>query len=340
MTPAQIKIATGQVTGVSFNRSPQAYLQNLQSERNLYQGDIDTQMTLIRFETLAGKPIGMINWFPLHGVSMNNKNHLINGDNKGYAEYRFEQDFNSDYGPTAFVAAFAQANAGDVSPNPYGQEGGEGLEGIKSIEKAGEPQYEQAKKLFDGATTLVTGGVDYRHTYVAMDQVTIDPQYTNGTLQITCPAAIGISMLAGTQDGEGIGKQGVTCATLASVLPNIVCAGITTPCQGVKPIAIQTGLMKPYPWTPTILPLQVFKLGNVVIAAAPFELTTMTGRRIKETMASVLPKTSDYHIVLSALANAYAGYVATPEEYQIQRYEGASTHFWSVDIGGIKTGVC
>jgi neutral ceramidase len=327
MTKGQIKVATGQVSGISFNRSPTAYLQNPQKERDRYQGDTDTQMTLLRFDTLYGKPIGMINWFPLHGVSMNNKNHLINGDNKGYAEYRFEKDFHSDYGPRAYVAAFAQANAGDVSPNSYGREGGEGFAGIIAIEKAGQPQYEQAKKLFDSATHLVTGGVDYRHTYVAMDQVTIDPKYTDGKWQMTCPAAIGVSMLAGTQDGEGIGKQGITCDTLASVVPHFACAMITTPCQGVKPIALQTGSMKPYPWTPNILPLQVFKIGPVVIAAAPFELTTMTGRRIKETIASVLPQSADQHIVLSALANAYSGYVATNEEYQIQRYEGASTHF-------------
>jgi len=327
MTKATIKIAKRQLTGVSFNRSPQSYTQNPESERAHYPADVDTEMTLIRFDSVDGLPIGLITWFPVHGVSMNNKNHLINGDNKGYAEYLFEKDFNSDYGPNAFVAAFAQANAGDVSPNENGHEGGQGQDGLKAVEKAGRPQYISAKILFDNATELVKGGVDFRHTFVEMDNITIDPQYTNGQPHTTCPPAIGISMLAGTTDGEGVGKQGVTCDTIGSVIPFFICKGLTTSCQGVKPIALELGNMKPYPWVPRILPFQVFKVGNLVIAAAPFELTTMSGRRIKATIQNQLPQSETNHIVLSTLANAYTQYITTNEEYQLQRYEGASTLF-------------
>ena len=288
MTQAQIKIATGPLPGVGFNRSPQSYELNPTNERMLYQSNVDTEMTLVRFDSLDGKPIGMINWFPVHGVSMNNKNHLINGDNKGYAEYLFEKDFHSDYGDTAFVAAFAQASAGDVSPNEYGHEGGTGVEGMQDVEKAGTPQYEEAKKLFEQATLTVKGGVDYRHIFVEMDKVSIDPRYSDGYAHTTCPAAIGISMLAGTSDGEGVGLQGVSCANIQNVFHDFMCKMMTTSCQGVKPIALHTGLMLPYPWTPNVLPFQVVKIGNLFIAAAPFELTTMSGRRIKETMSQAI----------------------------------------------------
>ena len=284
MAPAQIKIATGEVTGISYNRSPDAYLKNPQHERDRYANNVDTQMTLIRFDNLQGKPLGMLNWFPLHGVSMNNKNRFITSDNKGYAEYLFEKDFSSNYGDSDFVAAFAQANAGDVTPNLYGHEGGVGLVGLAAIKKAGLPQYREAKKLFNQANAVITGGVDNRHIFVAMDRMTIDPQYTDGKQQTTCTAAIGLSMLAGTQDGEGFGKQGVTCDSVSHVLPGFVCSMMTTPCQGVKPIVIQTGLMNP-PWTPNILPLQIFTIGRLVIVAAPVELTTMAGRRIQEAVA-------------------------------------------------------
>ncbi len=336
MLPAEIKLAEGTLQGISFNRSPQAYLLNPQSERDQYRADVDTTMTLVRFDSKNGKPIGMINWFPLHGVSMNNKNHLINGDNKGYAEYLFEKDFNSDYGSDAFVAAFAQANAGDVSPNSYGHEGGNGLQGILAIEKAGRPQYEKAKELFTNASQAVTGGVDYRHSFIAMDDVAVDPIYANGQPQKTCIAAIGVSMLAGTQDGEGFGKQGVTCDTLNQTLPGAVCKIMTTTCQGAKPIALQTGKMQPYPWTPNILPLQIVKIGNLVIVAVPIEVTTMSGRRIKKTVAEHLAKTEENHIVIAALSNAYAGYVATSDEYQMQRYEAASTHFGPWELASLQ----
>ncbi|VVC76621.1 Neutral ceramidase [Aquicella siphonis] len=336
MAPATIKMAKGQLSGVSFNRSPQSYALNPESERALYRRDVDTEMTLIRFDSLEGKPIGMINWFPVHGVSMNNKNHLINGDNKGYAEYLFERDFNSDYGPHAFVAAFAQANAGDVSPNEYGHEGGQGMEGMKAVERAGRPQYELARNLFESASEVIRGGIDFRHVFVEMDKVNIDPRYTDGQMRMTCPPAIGVSMLAGTADGEGVGRQGLSCANISSVIPAFLCENLTTSCQGVKPIALQLGNKKPYPWVPLILPFQEFKLGQLVIVAAPFELTTMSGRRIKTAVQEQLPKVENNHVVLSTLANAYAQYVTTPEEYQLQRYEGASNLFGPWTLSALR----
>ncbi len=53
----------------------------------------------------------------------------------------------------------------------------------------------------------------------------------------------------------------------------------------------------------------------------------MTGRRIRETEGKALTAKGVRHLVIAGLANAYAGYVATREEYEIQHYEGASTHF-------------
>lgn len=327
MTPATIKINKGELPGVGFNRSPESYLKNPEAERAQYQSSVDTEMTLIRFDTIEGKPIGMINWFPVHGVSMNNKNHLINGDNKGYAEYLFEHDFNSDYGPHAFVAAFAQANAGDVSPNELGKEGGEGLEGLKAVEKAGRPQYEKAKELYNNAVELIKGEVDFRHQYLEMNNITIDPQWTDGQTHTNCSPGIGVSMLAGTADGEGLGKQGMTCDDIGKTLPGVVCEMLTTSCQGVKPIAIDLGNKKPYPWVPLVLPFQMFKMGNLIIASLPLEVTTMSGRRLKNSIQHELPFKENHPIVLSTLANAYVQYLATNEEYQLQRYEGASTIF-------------
>jgi neutral ceramidase len=134
-------------------------------------------------------------------------------------------------------------------------------------------------------------------------------------------------MLAGTADGEGVGKQGVTCNNIGEIIPGLFCEMSTTSCQGAKPIALTLGNKKPYPWVPNILPFQMFKIGGFVIAAAPFELTTMSGRRIKETIMRQLPSAEKNQVVLSALANAYVQYITTNEEYQLQRYEGASTIF-------------
>lgn len=322
--PAVIRINRGELRGVSYNRSPGAFAMNPEAERLAFPFGYNPRMTLIRLDRLNGLSIGTVNWFPLHGVSMNNKNHLINGDNKGYAEYLFEREMGTDYGPDSFVAAFTQANAGDVSPNPYGQEGGTGLAGRKVTELAGKAQYDMAHRLFHSTSEFLTGGIDYRHTHVAMDHITVDAGHADGHPHTTCPAAIGLSMLAGCQDGEGLGEQGLTCDDVQKKLPDIVCKLKTTDCQGAKPIAIEMGTMTPYPWTPNILPLQLVTIGQLAIVAAPFELTTLSGERIRKTVEKHLPGSE---VVISALSNAYAGYITTPEAYSLQRYEAASNHF-------------
>jgi len=86
----------------------------------------------------------------------------------------------------------------------------------------------------------------------------------------------------------------------------------------------------PTDWTPSILPIQIFRVGQLFILAVPSEFTTMSGRRLRATIQSAIsslggPK--DAIVVIAGLANAYSQYVATPEEYDIQRYEGASTLF-------------
>jgi neutral ceramidase len=86
----------------------------------------------------------------------------------------------------------------------------------------------------------------------------------------------------------------------------------------------------PYLWQPTIMPTQIFKIGNVAIIAVPAEFTTMSGRRLKDAVRNefkrMLPVDSnDIKVVMTGLANAYSSYVTTFEEYQVQRYEAAST---------------
>ena len=53
---------------------------------------------------------------------MNNTNRLITSDNKGYAAYRFERDFNggigSQPGKGPFVAAFSTSNEVRPCPSP------------------------------------------------------------------------------------------------------------------------------------------------------------------------------------------------------------------------------
>lgn len=64
-------------------------------------------------------------WYAVHCTSINNTNTLINGDNKGVAAQLFSKWAASDAATAAnvsggIVAAFAQSNVGDTSPNTVG----------------------------------------------------------------------------------------------------------------------------------------------------------------------------------------------------------------------------
>jgi neutral ceramidase len=72
----------------------------------------------------------------------------------------------------------------------------------------------------------------------------------------------------------------------------------------------------------------MFRVGQLVMILSPSEVTTMSGRRWKEAVRKQATSfVDDPIVVLGSPANTYAHYVATPEEYDVQRYEGASTLF-------------
>lgn len=335
--PGTITVASGDVTDASINRSPHAYLRNPAAERAQYVSNTNTLMTLLRLQKSTGLKIGTINWFAVHGTSMGNDNHLISGDNKGYASYLFEKAKGTDYlAPETFVAAFAQSDAGDASPNIYGGTNGGGANDFDSTALSAQKQYHKALSLYNSATESLVGGVDYRHAYVKMDAVPVAPSWTDGIARTTCPAAIGISMLAGAEDGPGFGKEGFTCATVHALWTAFICAGTQTACQGEKPIVLEMGSQRPYPWSPEVLPLQLVTIGNLALVATPFEVTTMAGRRLRHTVMAQLGAVGVTRVVIVGLANAYAGYMVTREEYAQQDYEGASTHFGPWQLAAVQ----
>jgi hypothetical protein len=76
---------------------------------------------------------------------------------------------------------------------------------------------------------------------------------------------------------------------------------------------------------PHSLPVTVARLGDLVsIVAVPFEVTTLAGSRLR---SRLLPSQRSRAVLLVGLANEYLSYLATPEEYLAQEYEGASTVF-------------
>jgi len=332
LAEGRIKLAAGDLLEASINRSPPAYERDPPAERARYAHDTDKRMTVLRLEEASGAEVGLLDWYAVHATSMGNTNRLISSDNKGYAALLFEKAKGTRYGEAkTFVAAFLNANEGDVSPNIDGKPDGSEDDDFADTQLSGEKQYRKARELYEQAGEVLSGGVDFRHAHVKLDAVEVDAALADGQPRRTCPAAIGLSMLAGAEDGRGVGQEGLACNPEWAPELEYLCA-LATPCQAEKPVVLEMGTKKPVPWTPEVLPVQILRVGRVVLVNIPFEPTTMAGRRLRETVAAELgaagePSGTGLEVVITGLANAYAGYVVTREEYAIQHYEGASTHF-------------
>jgi neutral ceramidase len=106
-------------------------------------------------------------------------------------------------------------------------------------------------------------------------------------------------------------------------------------CQGDKPIFLRPADMDP-PWTPHVLPVQLALIGQLAMIVVPFECTTMAGRRLRIALENTLRQHGVGYCVIAGLANAYGGYLTTPEEYALQHYEGASTEFGPWQLGALQ----
>jgi len=333
LQPGRIRIAVGPVDGAGAQRSRTAYLRNPEEERKRYPADTDTDMTLLRFDTKAG-PIGLLNWFPVHPTSMSFNNRLISGDNKGYAGYACERMLEAaGLGSPNFVAAFAQSNCGDITPNLSLNQRGPGGDEFESTQIIGERQAVAARRLFEHATEELTGPIDSRQSYVDFSALTVHDEFTRSGEQHTAPSAYGYSFAAGsTEDGGGLPmfREGMlrreplidTIARNLAPLPPVTNEMRTV--HSPKPILLPIGLAQP-PSLPNVLPVGVARIGSLAIVIGPAEFTTMSGRRFREAVKKAMPGVK--HVAVAGYANDYAGYVATHEEYAVQHYEGAATLF-------------
>ncbi|XP_028942303.1 neutral ceramidase, partial [Antrostomus carolinensis] len=228
MKRGRVFINRGTVENSQINRSPFSYLENPASERSRYSSNTDKDMVILKMVDENGQELGLISWFAVHPVSMNNTNHLVNSDNVGYASYLFEQEKNKGMlaGEGSFVAAFASSNLGDVSPNTKGpfcvntgescnnphstcpvggaamcMAMGPGNDMFDSTRIIGQNIYLKARELFENASQEITGPISSAHQWVNMSDVLVELNATH-TVR-TCKPALGHSFAAGTIDGVG-----------------------------------------------------------------------------------------------------------------------------------------
>ncbi|EHR59880.1 neutral/alkaline ceramidase [Saccharomonospora cyanea] len=340
LAPSTLRLTHAHLTGASANRSEEAFARNPEAERAFFPDAVDPQTTLLRIER-RGEAVGAINWFPTHNTSMSGDNRLISSDNKGYAAYHWERrvegvDYLDDTTP-GFVAAFAQTNAGDMSPNldltPPSTP-----EDRHRTREIGLRQYEAAAGQLDDPGTRLRGGLDAATVYIDLSDVTVRPEFTSDSREHrTCDPAVGAAMAAGSAEdgpafplfaeGDNPLLDAVSDTILYEVSPEL------RQCQAPKGVAVPIGAMNElYPWVAETVPVQLVRIGSLYLVAIPGEVTIAAGLRLRQTVAEAVG--ADVRDVLVAgYSNGYVHYVTTPEEYDAQHYEGGSTLFgrWELD---------
>lgn len=337
-------------------------------KRYKYDVDKDFHLVKFE-DGLSGKARGFMSWFAVHGTSVFRNNTLIGSDNKGMAAYLYESSVEPDKMPgnNTFVAGFFQANVGDTTPNTLGAycESGPDEGKLCSYEKSlcggktepcqgrgpgfpgdswesnkiiGKNQKEAADQLMNQNLKALSGSVKAVYTTIDMSKYTF--RHPNGTMLHTCSPALGFGFAGGTTDGAGPfdfyqgnnhskGSQNPLWNAVGSFVGGVPSTA-QRECHFPKPILLNTGHASlPYEWSPNVVDIQMFKVGDLVILIVPGEFTTMAGRRIREAVRAQLISDGilgeEATVILTGPANTYTHYVATREEYGVQRYEGAST---------------
>jgi neutral ceramidase len=330
LEPGTVLINTGRLDNAGANRSEIAYLENPVAERARYADNTNTTMTLLKFTDASGD-IGLVNWYALHPTAMNYYNRLVSGDHKGYASLHVERARGVRYtGDGEFVAAFAQSDPGDVTPNTNLDNTGPGATDVETTRIMGERQVRKAQELFETATEALSGPIDSRQVYVNLKGYEVADRFTGQGVQYTCPSAYGYSFAGGsTEDGgahflfwEGMTEQRLWRDGLVRLVTGAPAwTEEVRLCQAPKPILFETGSQDP-PLQSQVHTVTVARIGQFVILAMPGEVTTMSGRRLRDTVMAELGDWAQ-HIVIAGYANEFAGYITTPEEYELQQYEAA-----------------
>lgn len=222
--------------------------------------------------------------------------------------------------------------------------------GTSSCFEIGRRQFAPAKALYDQLTVapIPVKGRWVKSFHIFHDMSNFTFQLPNGSVASTCPAALGYSFAAGTSDGPGLFDFTQHDGDPSNTSPvwKLVSSFLKEPsddqraCHGSKPILLDVGeVHKPYAWTPNVVDVQVFRVGQFIAIVSPGEASTMAGRRWKESVraesavlfydghnySSYANHSTAPVVVLGGPANSYTHYITTEEEYSIQRYEGAST---------------
>jgi neutral ceramidase len=81
--------------------------------------------------------------------------------------------------------------------------------------------------------------------------------------------------------------------------------------------------------------VQLWQIGSLYLIGIPGEVTITAGLRLRRTVAGIVGADLP-DVLVAGYSNGYIHYVTTPEEYQEQQYEGASTLFGRWELPALQ----
>ena len=319
------RIATGKVhiRHMTRNRSIQSYQANKNiAAKKLPDSDeaVNPELYMIRVDVKDNnqsyRPLAAVSSFSIHGTAVPSGNNLYNGDVFAYMEREVERGIQNDYKTSwePIHAAFNGTHA-DGSPNYQKQ-------GFTEARRIGTFVGQKALELFHSLDGKLKDDVTVNFAAREID-VFSEPCVDGICL---CPRpVVGASLAAGADDGPS-----PVIRKLPWLRQGSARWFFTTSCQGHK-----RTLAGPLQYLflrrnnfPHRLFLQTIQIDDVLIVPLPFETTKEAGVRLAgQCRAKLMAENKNdlRHVVVVSCANGYFGYVTTPEEYSIQRYEGGHT---------------
>jgi neutral ceramidase len=313
--PAKAAWGTGTVSAVNRNRSIEAHLANFGFDLFYGQGSPDQapngtdstrdlRLRVLRVERTDGTPLAAWMEFPVHLTTSTPAVDVWDSDLAGAAEHHLE----SDVGRDGFVALWSNGASGDLMPNfdSYNATATMDLLGRRIAAESGRAWRASQRRL---STALP---VDVRWTRACYCGQEVEPGR-----KVDNTPVWGLPFLGGSEDGASIFHEPL--ATEGRRLP----ADAADPVHGRKIRAAPSEPVGVHEKQPE---MQVLRIGDRLLLAAPGEPSVEMGRRFEAAVKPHLPRGVEDTVVVG-LANDYLGYFTTPEEYDMQHYEGGHTVF-------------
>ena len=282
---------------------------------------IDPDANVLRVDKKIGNryaPVGMWSTFANHGTVNKFQFDVFNEDHHGAAIQLSEQAMRRDGHVPAgqdVVTAYGNSDEGDMSS---------GL--VRSGPAAADWVGQQEAKAF-----MYAWGQAGRHMQSSPD---LNMRWTRMCFcgqdtpdgPVADKGAFGMAEFTGSEEGRGplfdVTRQpfeGDALPVGGSHVPVVSDqTGIGGP-QGDKETA-------PIPLDiPNAVPLMTLRIGDRLIASIPGEMTEDMGKRVRAAVTDAVKGSGITATVISGLANEYADYFTTPEEFDAQHYEGAAT---------------